>query len=366
MTQMVTKLAEDGGTTVVGSRHGSIVTSKAKIVKPTAFETAFFALYEGQKAGHMGAELYSKGGMKRWDNFLKDNPDYYIPHEEEAIIHRCASLSAQAILASGVRTVTLVSRGPGTKFDAKEGALIRAFKVAGIEVAQVVYIDKSKTAREQSIAEGKALLPNANHITVDDDIFDPELSYNIVGTEVGTCFGLTEMNIHGRHDMAAPLSAIEKNKQAFRSQQRKNSNGGRAAHFLSVVDHNDNKTGSNKGTVNKAYVGQQELVLAMLEKNLPGFDTSGVRLLPDFNDGSRVCGHGINFQTPVFWTSLSGRDIDICSNTTLYYNNSAKPSVENTKACNSRSGYEYVDLIDEDNPVLAANNRMGYHHLRAA
>ncbi len=214
--------------------------NSAKVIpmqKVSPFQRAWLELFEGRKAGHMGAFEYANGGMKLWDQFLAENGTYdryYIPLEEQALVERCAHMSANLLKAAKTMKVTLVSRGPGTKFASKEGALVRAFGVAGIEVAKVVYIDVSKPALNQSMKEGKLLLPNADHEIITGDIFDPDTrhKYKVVGTEVGTCFGGTPMNAYGRHDMEPPYSAVEENLSGIRGQQRKGS------HFIASYDHN--------------------------------------------------------------------------------------------------------------------------------
>ncbi|HPF78438.1 MAG TPA: hypothetical protein PLF01_04000, partial [Alphaproteobacteria bacterium] len=128
----------DGTARFVESTVTTIATELAKRMKPKPLkpvEQKFLDLMEGRRAGHMGDDEYANGGMKEWDRFLTEHPEYYVPMEEQALIERCASASAR--LLDKNQKITLVSRGPGTKFAAKEGALIRAFRAAGIEVAKV-------------------------------------------------------------------------------------------------------------------------------------------------------------------------------------------------------------------------------------
>lgn len=336
-------------------------SSEAKIIpmqKVPAFHKAWLELFEGRKAGHMGAFEYANGGMKLWDKFLAENGThdrYYIPLEEQALIERCAHMSANLLKAAKTMKVTLVSRGPGTKFASKEGALVRAFGVAGIEVAKVVYIDVSKPALNQSIKEGKLLLPHAEHEIISGDIFDPETrhKYKVVGTEVGTCFGGTPMNAYGRHDMEPPYSAVEENLSGIRGQQRKGS------HFIASYDHNQDQE-----TVEAAYAGQTEFAKHMLEINQHlGMDTSNVDFVVEFNKGTGILAHGFRFNEDKSF-EVGGRVRKIDAGTTLFFNNSVKFDQHQTATCYAHSGYSYAKL-EEDNPVMADNGRMGYHHTLA-
>jgi uncharacterized SAM-dependent methyltransferase len=347
--------ANNGGATRGNPSSGKIIPMQ----KIPPFHKAWLELYEGRKAGHMGAFEYANGGMKLWDGFLFKNGThdrYYIPLEEQALIERCAHMSANLLEAAKTLKVTLVSRGPGTKFSAKEGALVRAFGVAGIEIAKVVYIDVSKPALNQSMKEGKALLPDAEHQAIVGDIFDPETKnqYKILGTEVGTCFGGTPMNAYGRHDMAPPLSAVEGNLSGIRGQMRKGS------HFIAVYDHNQDKK-----TIEAAYAGQEEFAKHMLEiEQHLGMNTDDIDFVVEFNPDSKILAHGFYFQKETPFVA-AGRHRVIEAGTTLYFNNSVKLTETDTASCYEHSSFGYVDL-EEGNPIMAGNGRMGYHHAIAS
>ena len=325
--------------------------------KPTVFQEDFGRLAEGLAAGHMGHYEYSNGGMKKWDEFLRENDrDYYIPVAEQALINRCADTSTRLLSKDGIRKITLVSRGPGTKFSVKEGALITAFKAAGIEVAKVVYIDVSKEALRRSKKEGESLLPNAIHETVQGDIFDPETKneYQVVGTEVGTCFGLTPMNAEGQHRKMPPLNTVEDNLKGIRKQMKKGS------HFIAAYDHTDDKK-----VIEKAYCNQEKFAKHMLTHHLGWDDTKNINFKVEFNEISHILAHGFEFTKDRSY-NYGSRVRKIVAGTTLWFNNSVKLPKDVTEECHEHAKFEY---LEEGKSIMAENDNdhhLGYHHLRAA
>lgn len=325
---------------------------RPKKIKP--FIADFIELLEGRRAGHMGKWEYSNGGMKIWADFLATYEPYYVPRDDRAIIEQCASVSANILNHSDIKKVTLVCRGPGTQFDAKEGALIRAFQVAGIEVAKVVYIDVSASALNQSVKEGKALLPSAEHQKIQADIFDPETKhqYDVVGTEIGTCFGLTPMNAEGRNDADKPTTSIEANLSGIRGQMKKGS------HFIATYDHNDDGE-----QIEAAYAGQTDFAKHMLAHHLGwknGMDD--IDFLVEFNETSRILAHGFRFNEERTF-EVGDRLRTIPAGTTLWFNNSVKLGKDETEACHEHAGFDY---LLKERAILAANQRHGYHHTIAA
>lgn len=345
MKAMVT--ASDNGNT------GELGPLSPRVIAPNAMQTAWLNLRERRQFGHMGSFEYANGGMGKWEKFLAEHPEYYIPGEEQAIIERCAHMSARLIEAG--KKVTIVSRGPGTKFAAKEGVLIRAFMVAGVDIAKVVYIDFSKQALNRSVREGRVLLPNAQHQIAQADIFASETKneYKVIGTEVSTCFGLTPMNVEGHPESdLPPISAVEANFRGINAQQKKGS------HFIATYDHNEDAK-----SIEAAYRGQSEFALHMLEldKHL-GMNTSHVDFGVQYFPKSRILGHYFEFQKDVKY-QMAGRQMTEVKGTKLWFNNSVKLSSDQVREAYTHTGFGYVEL-DEGNPIMADNGNFGYHHVQ--
>ncbi|MCI5060569.1 MAG: L-histidine N(alpha)-methyltransferase [Alphaproteobacteria bacterium] len=303
----------------------------------------------------MGKYEYANGLMRLWSHFLSNNKEYYVLHEEEDLIRRCAQVSANLIAAKNIKTITLVSYGPGTKFKAKEGELIKAFKKAGIEIAKVIYVDKYKSALNKSSKEGRKLLPNAIHEKIQGDIFDPSSRKRagIVGAEVGTCFGLTPMNAEGFGDVMPPVSAIEKNLKGLRAQMSK------GAHFIATYDHN-----TDKASIEKSYAGRSEHAKGLLSKYLRWSDEDlrDVDFVVKYNPRSYIAAHGFHFKKNMRFELGDGRSRHVKDGITLWFQNSVKLPKYITQMVHEHSGFEY--LLPQK-AEIAENGRMGYHHMTA-
>ena len=251
------------------------------------------------------------------------------------------------------KKITLVSRGPGLKFHAKEGALIRAFNVAGIDIAKVVYIDSSKKALDKSVKDGMTLLPKAEHEVIQADIFDPETKkqYTVAGLEVGTCFGLTPMNAEGRNDASPPLTSIENNISGIRNQMEKD------AHFIAVYDHNNDAS-----SLETSYLPADKFLKNMLAYHFEKDDLSNVEYVNKFNPKSYILGHAYKFDKDETF-NVGGKEVKVASGVTLWFNNSVKLSKELTEQCHEHVQFSYPRI---EKSIMAINNRLGYHHLIAS
>ena len=318
-----------------------------------SFGHDFLDLVEGRRAGHLGKYEYANGLVKLWSKFIEKNPAYYVPHEEESLIKRAAEVSANLLLSKNVRNITLVSYGPGTKFEHKEGELIKAFKKAGINISKVVYFDKYKSALNKSAKEGKQILPNAIHEKVQGDIFDPDFKakYKIVGTEVAACFGLTPMNAEGFAEAMPPVAAIEKNLESLRGKMSKKS------HFIATYDHN-----TDKDSIERSYAGRSEHAKGLLKKNLGWNDDAlqGVDFVVRYNPRSYIAAHGFHFNKDKMFKLSDERLRHIKSGITLWFQNSVKLPKELTQEVHENVGFEY--LLPQKAETYEGN-RMGYHHM---
>lgn len=317
------------------------------------FALDFVKLIEGSRVGHLSRYEYANGGMILLEEFLRSSPNYYIPNAEKALIQRCASASASLLNEQEVKKITLVTRGPGTLFEAKEGSLILAFQEAGIEIAKVVYIDASKVALNRSRKEGEQMLPNAKHEIYQQDIFDPKTKdfYKIEGVEVGVCFGLTPMNAEGWYDAASPpLSAVQKNLTGIRGQMKK------GAHFIAAYDHN-----ADKESLESMFDGRDEMAKHMLEYHLGWKDLDDIKLVAKYGESSQILSHGFHFSKDRKFELGGTREIK--AGTTLWFNNSVKLSRQLTEECNERVGFSYPS---QERVIMAHNNRLGYHHTIAS
>lgn len=343
--------------TLLGERR----ITMTRIAKLSPFESDFAALIEGKRFGHMGMWEYSNGGMKLWDEFLRTHSDeYYVPIRERALINRYSNASAnaiaQAMKAQGHNKITLVSRGPGTQFEAKEGSLIAAFKAAGIEIAKVVYIDHSRLALNKSESEGRRLLPKAKHETYKGDMYDPTMArkYRVEGMEVGVAFGLTLMNAEGSHTASsAPLTSVQEQFKAIAAQQSKGS------HFIAAYDHNE-----DKAIIERAYAGQTDFAKHMLAHHL-GWDAdmlSSIDFDVEYNPVSRILAHAFRFQSDAEF-DFAGHIRTPEAGTTWWFNNSVKLSKEQTEACHENVGYSYV--FQGEKALMDDQGIMGYHHVQS-
>ncbi len=306
----------------------------------SSYEKDFDDLVWGRRAGHMGHHEFFDTSMPLWARFLNDNKDqYYIPANESALIKKASKLSASLL---GNKPVTLVTRGCGTKFLEKEGVLIRSL----MNVVGVVYIDRSDAALKQSMDEGRTLLPNAWHVPLQADIYDPLLRYPVEGVEVGTSFGLTLMNFEGFPSEAITKDAYIENITAIRAQMAAGS------HFITVFDHNE-----NRASIERAYAGQTDFAKHML-KTYHSLDTDLVDFVVKFYPQSHILAHGFRFRENTVVSTLSG-DRRFFAGDVLWFNNSVKPPVEAIKQWNKAGGFAYVRMdIPRD-----AQNYLGWHHL---
>ncbi len=222
--------------------------------KPQLTQTSFWKEWSdiiiGKTAGTLGQYEYNDSSMAIWNKFLKDNADvYYAPGNEPVVIKRGIPVSAEII---GNGPVTLVSRGCGTKFFAKEGLLKPYLK----NIAKVIYMDRTENALDQSEYEGRKLFPDAIHKRICHDIFDPALRYDVIGTEVNVLFGLTLNNVSGFVQDGPPQKDYQDKIKAMKEQMSQ------GAHFLVTGDTNQDKE-SNEA----AYRGQIAFALSMLRRN---------------------------------------------------------------------------------------------------
>lgn len=306
----------------------------------SAYERDFDDLVCGRRAGHMGHHEYENGSMALWTDFIDTHGDqYYIPQAEIELIEGAAEQSAALL---GDQPITLVSRGCGTKFLAKEGRLIRHLK----NVVGVVYIDKSAAALEQSMAEGRSLLPHAWHKPIQDDLYDPRLRYPVQGTEVGVMFGVTPLNIEGFPTALPPKRAYSLHLAAINLQML------RGAHMIMTLDHNHDAP-----SVERAYAGQGEFAKEMLRKT-GSLDPDSVDFVVKFYKRSQTLAHGFLFRRDEDVVSRSGikrfKEGEI-----LWFNNSVKPAVGEAIKWNTASGYSYA-RSDIQMDILS---RLGWHHL---
>ncbi|NQW47030.1 MAG: L-histidine N(alpha)-methyltransferase [Planctomycetes bacterium] len=308
----------------------------------SAYEHDFDDLIWGRRAGHMGHHEYVDRSMPLWTKFLEDNATkYYTPGNEIDLIKRAAQASAALL---GDRPVTLVSRGCGTKFLPKEGELIQHFR----NVVGVVYLDRSDAALEQSIDEGRRLLPDAWHKAIRADIFDPALRYPVDGTEVGTSFGITLLNIEGFPTAPPPKDAYVRNLSAIQAQMRT------GAHFIMTADHNQDRK-----SIEQAYAGQGDFAKDMLRRT-GCMNPNDVDFIVKFHGFSRTLSHGFRFHEDTLVRSRSRSGLrNFRTGDTLWFNNSVKPTLAETMEWNRSSGFTYAR---PDIP-MDAQARLGWHHL---
>jgi len=203
----------------------------------------------GNNSGSMGKYEYEDSSMPIWVDFLKKNRHYYYPPiNEPVVILKAAPSSAEKI---GRGPITLVSRGCGTKFLEKEGALVRHLK----DIVRVIYIDRAESALQQSLEEGRRLIPEAEHIIINHDMFDPDLRYEVIGKEVNALFGLTLANVKGFINDGPPKKDYQDKILAMQTQMSP------GAHFLVTGDTNQDKRSNET-----AYAGQTRFALSMLER----------------------------------------------------------------------------------------------------
>lgn len=303
------------------------------------YDQDFDDLVMGRRAGHMGHHEFTDQSMGLWENFISlHDKDYYIPANEIALIEKSAAISASLL---GNTPVTLVSRGCGTRFLAKEGALIRHLK----NIVGVVYIDRSESALDQSIKEGKFLLPHAWHKTIKADIYDSDLKYRVEGTEVGTSFGQTFMNIEGTPEGQPPIDSYTKNLAGIYEQMAP------SAHFICTYDHNQ-----DAASLERAYAGQTAFAKNMLHES-GSLNPDIVDFVVKFHPQSQILSHGFRFKNDSVISSLSGTK-KLIKGDTLWFNNSVKPTIQQIRQWNSLCGFDYVRA---DTP-MDAQNRLGWHH----
>lgn len=306
----------------------------------SAYEWEFDDLVRGRRAGHMGQYEYDDESMPLWAKFLHDNEyAYYTPKNEIELIRKAAKISADRL---GNRPVTLVSRGCGTKFLEKEGALIAHIP----NIVGVVYLDRSEAALKQSVAEGKQLLPKAWHRTLRADIYDPALRYPVEGTELGVLFGLTLMNVEGFPDQAPPRQAYIKNMKAIYAQMRP------GAHFVTSVDHNQ-----DAASIEASYAGQTEFAKDMLRRT-ESISPDDVDFIVKYHAESQTLAHGFRFINDAEIFSRSGIR-QFHAGDILWFNNSVKPTLESTEEWNRSAGFTYARM---ERP-MDSQNRLAWHHL---
>lgn len=304
------------------------------------YELDFDDLVSGRRAGHMGWHEYACGSLALWDEYINANKDqYYIPENEISLIKKAASLSCALV---GNQPVTLVSRGCGTKFLAKEGVLLRHL----LNVTGIVYIDQSEAALKQSLKEGQALAPKAWHKPIQADMYDLSLQYPVEGVELGTCFGLTFFNIEGFPNSLPPKNAYMRNLSAIRAQMKDN------AHLIVTIDHNQDAY-----SIENAYTGQSEFAKDMLRRT-KSLDPESVDFVVKFFEESQTLAHGFRFRSKQLVTTQSGNRI-FHEGDILWFNNSVKPKIRDAKTWNLESGFTYARLDIQ----MDAMNRIGWHHL---
>ncbi len=278
--------------------------------------------------------------MPVWTKFLDDNRDsYYIPRNEIGLIGSAAKTSAGIV---GGQPVTLVSRGCGTKFLAKEGLLLKHFS----NVAGIVYLDRSEAALKQSLREGRSLLPAAWHKAIKADIYDPKLRYPVDGIEVGTSFGLTLMNIEGFPSGPLPRRSFIKNLSAIHAQARE------GAHLIVTLDHN-----RDRESAEAAYAGQTEFAKRMLRQT-GSLDADAVDFIVRLHESSNTLSHGFRFKNNQAVLSRSGTRY-FSAGDILWFNNSVKPAIEDVREWNTASGFVYA----RPDVPMDHQNRLGWHHL---
>ncbi len=190
------------------SSHNHILSNPADF---SNFDIQWNDLVWGIRAGHMSAEACKGAAFAEWDEYASQAMHYVA--EKQAIIkggmHAAERLSGD---------LTIVSRGPGSKFRDKDGALAKIFELAGCRIAGVVYIDSSIEALKNSIADGKDLFPDAWHCPMQFDIYARFLKYPVVGTEVNTFFGFTMENVEGFVRDGPPKEKYVENSRSIRMQ----------------------------------------------------------------------------------------------------------------------------------------------------
>lgn len=360
MNSVVPILATSSG----GDSTPGLLTAKRKRLTPymQSFNNDFVDLIEGSRFGHMAEYEYANGNWKLWQKFVEDGMQglngYYVPLQELNLLREKASEVAKLLKDKGINTITLVSRGPGTQFSSKEGALITAFQAAGINTAKVVYIEHSTKGRATSMAHGKELLPNAVHQAIDADMFDPKTKalYEVVGTEVGTCFGLTHLNAEGAISAATPpISSVIKNVKGIRGQQKKGSIN------VMTYDHTD-----DPDVLENMFFGGEhdrtEMARNMLRHhlNIPEEDSlSDVELISPFSPQSMIVGQTFCFQKdrPV---EVGGLLRVIPAGSKLQFNNAVKLEENIAEDVNMAARYSYPIK-----PQSSSFSKMSMHVLEA-
>lgn len=306
----------------------------------SAYEIDFDDLVWGRRAGHMGHHEYRDSSIVLWDEFIQKNLKYYyIPSSETALILKASKITAAMI---GHEPVTLISRGCGTKFLSKEGALIKELR----NLKGVVYLDRCNLALEQSMAEGKQLIPDAWHKSIQCDLYDNTLRYDVEGIEINTMFGMTSMNIEGFHDAQTPHDIYCNNLRSMRGQMR---NG---AHFITTFDHNQ-----NRASIERAYCGQEDFAKQMLH-DTGSINPDHIDFIVRFFADSKILAHGFRFKKNTDVYSRSGMR-SFSTGDILWFNNSVKPEKKQIQSWNCESGFTYL----RQDILMDQKRRIGWHHL---
>lgn len=123
-------------------------------------------LFNRKERGHLGEILYQNGGGKKFEDFIKSNPDYYFYKGEINHIH--ANRRAIAASIADTEHLIVVGQGPASSFEHKEmqiaGLLNNLQSVTAIELNQQFNAEARSVVEEFNNKSGKNIVFESHRI----------------------------------------------------------------------------------------------------------------------------------------------------------------------------------------------------------
>jgi len=341
--------------------------NNATISQPVAFvpitpeQKALFtadtkAYLKGERAGHMGAWLYSEpaylgdpvNGVRDWARVLQHHKDYYMLRDENQTIRAYA----RWLNDPDVRTVVDFGTGPADVTLQKVVTLIQnSFKNASLYVG----VDHSKEFRESAVQVVEKHCENVRGIDRGGDFFKDSISFPRDGKAMGLFLGGTPFNVEGFPDQI-DLNVIRDGIESVLKIL------GKGSELLVPNDANENWDDIIRSYTHPIHSEFCETLPVRMERDLDiegNFNSAAWKYVPNPYPEAFNVGHTLIAEEAMDF-DLDGENIQIKEGSPLCFNNSVKAPNYITRNLYLDAGAEILRRFPE-NKNRTVISHLGYN-----